>query len=306
MKHDPLRYVYLETTNYCNLKCTFCNREEVVDKLIHMPLEKWNRVLDKLKDHPIEEAKLMGLGEPFMHPKFSKICKMFKDYFPDSRLIVATNAQYKLNDNFKESLNYIDLLYISIDGYKDSYEKYRPPAKWEKLINFLTNLKAVDRKNCKITCNYVVNKENIIDIEKIDELCEEYNLEELRLNIAQDWSEGSKLDDKIEVSGYSKDQIEYLKDNFKTNIKGKAPWNFSDCFWVKDGLYMTASGDVKVCCLNTDTQSIGNIFREELEFILNSKKINEIRHGCINNEPTEHCKNCSYKELSPLLNEILN
>lgn len=306
MKHDPLRYVYLETTNYCNLKCTFCNRGEVVDKLIHMPLEKWNRVLDKLKDHPIEEAKLMGLGEPFMHPKFSKICKMFKDYFPDSRLIVATNAQYKLNDNFKESLNYIDLLYISIDGYKDSYEKYRPPAKWEKLINFLTNLKAVDRKNCKITCNYVVNKENIIDIEKIDELCEEYNLEELRLNIAQDWSEGSKLDDKIEVSGYSKDQIEYLKDNFKTNIKGKAPWNFSDCFWVKDGLYMTASGDVKVCCLNTDTQSIGNIFRDELKFILNSKKINEIRHGCINNEPTEHCKNCSYKELSPLLNEILN
>ena len=306
MKHDPLRYVYLETTNYCNLKCTFCNRGEVVDKLIHMPLEKWDRVLNKLKDHPIEEAKLMGLGEPFMHPKFSKICKMFKDYFPDSRLIVATNAQYKLNDNFKESLNYIDLLYISIDGYKDSYEKYRPPAKWEKLINFLTNLKAVDRKNCKITCNYVVNKENIIDIEKIDELCEEYNLEELRLNIAQDWSEGSKLDDKIEVSGYSKDQIEYLKDNFKTNIKGKAPWNFSDCFWVKDGLYMTASGDVKVCCLNTDTQSIGNIFRDELKFILNSKKINEIRQGCINNEPTEHCKNCSYKELSPLLNEILN
>ena len=306
MKHDPLRYVYLETTNYCNLKCTFCNREEVVNKLIHMPLEKWDRVLDKLKDHPIEEAKLMGLGEPFMHPKFSKICKMFKDYFPDSRLIVATNAQYKLNDNFKESLNYIDLLYISIDGYKDSYEKYRPPAKWEKLINFLTNLKAVDRKNCKITCNYVVNKENIIDIKKIDELCEEYNLEELRLNIAQDWSEGSKLDDNIEVSGYSKDQIKYLKENFQTNIKGKAPWNFSDCFWVKDGLYMTASGDVKVCCLNTDTQSIGNIFRDELKFILNSEKINQIREGCINNEPTEHCKNCSYKELSPLLNEILN
>tara|TARA_A100001015_G_C14997832_1_gene716983 strand:+ start:751 stop:1671 length:921 start_codon:yes stop_codon:yes gene_type:complete len=306
MKHDPLRYVYLETTNYCNLKCTFCNREEVVDKLIHMPLEKWDRVLDKLKDHPIEEAKLMGLGEPFMHPKFSKICKMFKDYFPDSRLIVATNAQYKLNDNFKESLNYIDLLYISIDGYKDSYEKYRPPAKWKKLINFLTNLKAVDRKNCKITCNYVVNKENIIDIKKIEELCEEYNLEELRLNIAQDWSEGSKLDHNIEVSGYSKDQIKYLKENFQTNIKGKAPWNYSDCFWVKDGLYMTASGDVKVCCLNTDTKSIGNIFRDELKFILNSEKINQIREGCINNEPTEHCKNCSYKELSPLLNEILN
>ncbi len=306
MKHDPLRYVYLETTNYCNLKCSFCNREEVVEKLIHMPLKNWEIVLEKIKDHPIEEAKLMGLGEPFLHPKFSKVCEMFKNYFPDSKLIVATNAQYKLNDNFKESLNYIDLLYISIDGYKESYEKYRPPAKWDKLINFLDKLKLVDRKNCKITCNYVVNKENIIDIEKINKLCEEYNLEELRLNIAQDWSEGSKLGNNFEVSGYTKDQINYLKENFKTSIKGKAPWNFSDCFWVKDGLYMTASGDIKVCCLNTDTESIGNIFNDDLELILNSKKINEIRHGCINNEPAEHCKNCSYKELSPLLNEILN
>ena len=34
---------------------------------------------------------------------------MFKDYFPDSRLIVATNAQYKLNDNFKESLNKFEI-----------------------------------------------------------------------------------------------------------------------------------------------------------------------------------------------------
>lgn len=81
MKHDPLRYVYLETTNYCNLKCSFCNREEVVEKLIHMPLKNWEIVLEKIKDHPIEEAKLMGLGEPFLHPKFSKVCEMFEKLF---------------------------------------------------------------------------------------------------------------------------------------------------------------------------------------------------------------------------------
>ena len=42
----------------------------------------------------------MGLGEPFL-PKFSEICKMFKEYFPKAFLIVATNCQYKMNDNFK-------------------------------------------------------------------------------------------------------------------------------------------------------------------------------------------------------------
>ena len=44
-----------------------------------MSLMDWELVLEKLKDQPIKEAKLMGLGEPFLHPKFSIICKMFKD-----------------------------------------------------------------------------------------------------------------------------------------------------------------------------------------------------------------------------------
>ena len=46
-----------------------------------MPLEKWDKVLDKLKDHPIEEAKLMGLGEPFMHLNLVKFVKCLKIIF---------------------------------------------------------------------------------------------------------------------------------------------------------------------------------------------------------------------------------
>ena len=304
--HEPITYAYLETTNYCNLHCSFCNRDDVVKKLQHMSLANWEIVLEKLKDHPISETKLMGLGEPFLHPKFSTICKMFKEYFPKAFLIVATNCQYKMNDNFKDSLKYIDLLYLSIDGYKESYEKFRPPSKWDKLINFLENLKEVERYNCKITCNYVVNKENVNDINKIDDLCREYDLKELRLNIAQDWSEGDKLQQKEDyLWGYSDDQIKYLKQNYSKNIKGKSPWTWSDCFWVKRGIYMTVEGDLKVCALNTDTKPIGNIFKDEAVNILNSQRMIQIREGCKNNNPDTHCVNCSYKELSPLLEKLI-
>ena len=293
--HKPITYAYLETTNYCNLSCTFCNRDEVVKKLKHMSLTDWRLVLEKLKDQPIKEAKLMGLGEPFLHPKFSSICQMFKEYFPDAFLIVATNCQYKMNKNFTDSLKFIDLLYLSIDGYKESYEKFRA-FKWSKLIKFLEELKNINRYKCKITCNYVVNKENIIDISKIDELCENYNLEELRLNIAQDWSEDKSLSNSNTISGYTTEQIEYLKKNYSENIKGKAPWTWSDCFWVNTGIYMTVEGNLKVCALNTDTESLGNIFNQSISEILNSEKMSEIREGCNKNIPSKHCQNCSYKE----------
>ena len=75
-----------------------------------------------------------------------------------------------------------------------------------------------------------MNTENIVDISKIGELCKEYNLEELRLNIAQDWSEDKSLSVTDHISGYSLKQIDYLKKNYSKNIKGKAPWTWSDCF----------------------------------------------------------------------------
>jgi radical SAM protein with 4Fe4S-binding SPASM domain len=302
--HEPITYVYLETTNFCNLECSFCNRNEVVKHAKHMSIDKWKFVLEKLKDHPIAEAKLMGLGEPFLHPKFSEICKIFKEYFPKAFVIVATNCQYKITDNFTNALKYIDLLYLSIDGYKNSYEKFRPPSKWDKLIKFLEELKKVNRFNCKITCNYVVNKENIEDIKHVNSLCRKYNLDELRLNIAQNWSENKSLNDEKKISGYSEEQVKYIKDNFKSNVKGKAPWTWSDCFWVKRGLYMTVDGDLKVCAINTDTASIGNIFVDDINSVLNSTRMKKIRTGCHSNKPEQHCKNCSYKELSPLLQKI--
>ena len=49
----------------------------------------------------------------------------------------------------------------------------------QKLINFLEELKKLKGKIARVTCNYVVNTENIVDISKIGELCKEYNLEEL-------------------------------------------------------------------------------------------------------------------------------
>ena len=124
------------------------------------------------------------------------------------------------------------------------------------------------------------------------------------MNIAQDWSEEDKLSQTECTSGYSNKQISYLKEKYSTNIKGKSPWTWSDCFWVKSGIYMTVEGNLKVCALNTDTASLGNIFKDSLTNILNSKKMNEIRVGCETNVPSKHCENCSYKELSPLLEKL--
>ena len=306
---DNITYAYLETTNYCNLDCSFCNRKEVVSKLIHMPLSKWREMLERIKHHPIQECKLMGMGEPMLHPQFDKITEEFKKYFPKSKVIVATNCQYNISEGSKmrsrleRAMENIDILYFSIDGYKESYERDRSPAKWEKLIKFLQDFQSINRSACQIVINYVVNKQNIFDIPKINAFQVEYNLDDFRLNIAQDWSEDNSITTNSDTWGYSQDQLNYLR-GYKDYIKGKSPWTWSNCFWPQKGLYAPVDGSVKVCCLNTGASSMGNIFEDDIDSIRGSESYRKIATGCSTDSPTSHCANCSYKELSPLLEEL--
>ena len=301
---DKITYAYLETTNYCNLDCSFCNRDEVIGSLKHMSLDDWGKLLDGIKHHPIQEAKLMGMGEPMLHPQFDEVCRMFKEVFPKCKLIVATNCQYNINDKFRECMKYIDMLYFSIDGYKESYERDRSPAKWSKLLKFLEQFKSVDRYDCDVVVNYVVNAYNVQDIRKVDKLRKENNLGQLRLNIAQIWDADIKMSDDIATSGYTEKDLNYLRENWNKQIMGKSKWDFKDCFWVNNAIYTTVEGNVKMCCMNTGAEPFGNLFENSIDEIRLMDDYQNVKKGCQTNNPTSHCQNCSYKELVPILNYV--
>ena len=152
--------------------------------------------------------------------------------------------------------------------------------------------------------NYVVNTYNVFDIPKFDKLRKKYDLGILRLNIAQCWEEGVSISEKEETYAYSDEQIKYLQDNWKDKIMGKSKWDFEDCFWVKNGLYTTVDGNVLACCMNTGAKPFGNLFEDSIDNIHKSDGYQQIAKGCMDNKPTDHCKNCSYKELIPILSHL--
>lgn len=298
-----LNYAYLETTSYCNLECTFCNRKEVIEGLKHMSLAEFDHVLAQLKRHDIKEAKLMGMGEPFMHPQFDQITARFKEVFPNVNLLSSTNGQIKLTDKMKAAMKNLDVCYISIDGGPVNFEKIRTGATWTKLIAYLEQIRDF-RSECKtkFPINFTICPDNVYDIPAMLRLQELYNLDDIRLNFVQNWTEEESDIDLM--NGFTAEQHEYLK-QFKQYFKGKSPWTYSDCFWPKSGIYMTVDGNIKLCSVNTSAKPVGNIFKQPLELIYSSKAFTDIKQGCANNTPTEHCANCSYKELVPYLGKIL-
>jgi MoaA/NifB/PqqE/SkfB family radical SAM enzyme len=268
-----------------------------------MTVEQFDLLLKQIEKQPITEAKLMGMGEPFMHPHFNTITRRFRETFPKAFVISATNCQVALTTRFIDAVKYLDMCYLSIDGGKENYEDIRFGSSWDKLHKFLRTLASVKQEvNCVFPVNFTVTPQNVFDIDILLAIVDMYSLDGLRINFVQNWDEDKSVTGLL--NGFTEEQLDHLR-QYKQYFKGKTPWNYSDCFWVKKGLYVTVDGNVKVCCMNTSAKPLGNLFQQPLQLIHSSVPMRTIASGCASNHPTEHCKNCSYKELPKFLSQIL-
>jgi MoaA/NifB/PqqE/SkfB family radical SAM enzyme len=146
--------VILDLTARCNLKCVMCyfantdrlffppfDRELSSDG--NMPVDVFERIAADL----FPKAWRVALGcaaEPMIHPKFKEIVAIAGRYgIPD--LWFPTNL-LALTDATAEALvkARVATVAASIDGMtKDTYEKIRVPAKWERLLACLETLRRV-------------------------------------------------------------------------------------------------------------------------------------------------------------------
>jgi MoaA/NifB/PqqE/SkfB family radical SAM enzyme len=323
-----VEYLMVEMTNYCNLKCSFCNREEVISSLEdrlkkgenieglenatsplkHLEPERFREILGMFKGQNIVRAKLQGLGEPYLDSKFPENVKVFREFFPDTFLICATSGQYgpRVWERFDKAMKHINLQYLSIDGLQENYERFRAPAKWNVLTKFLKHVGQQEfSKKCSI--NFVATEHNYRDIPGMLELTAQHDLGKLRINIAQEWNE-----EKTGELGAGDGFIDFLK-AYKEYVIGVADWDYPQCYWSTKGAYIDVLGNIRMCPINTSGESFGNLGRgnskemqKRLIQIRNSKRFIEVHNGIINNNPAAHCKTCDYKRLGPILGKILN
>ena len=70
------------------------------------------------------------------------------------------------------------------------------------------------------------------------------------------------------------------------------------CYALKDQLAILVDGTVVPCCLDSDgVINLGNIYKENLEDIINSNRYQTMKIGFCNRKVTEElCKKCSFKD----------
>lgn len=275
MKMKRFAKVYVEISNICNLKCSFCPGTTRQPK--RMSIDEFKTILAKIKDYT-DYIYFHLLGEPLVHPELEEFLKIAEEM--NFKVIITTNGTLiekckdillKSNSHYK---TVISLHSFEANDNKVSFEKY--------LDDCFTYAK--DAENKKIVVLRLWNnggKDSMND--EVLNFLEKY--------FPKPWTQernGTRIGEKIYLQfGDKFDWPTLENDNINENVF---------CYGLRDQIGILADGTVVPCCLDSNGDiDLGNIFDNDLKDILNSEKAQNIFNGFSNRNACEElCKRCSF------------
>lgn len=174
--------LYIEPTSLCNLNCTMCFRNNWFnEKCETMNSQTINNVLEILKADICKNIFFGGMGEPLICKDIYNMIFAAKNSGKKTELI--TNATL-LDMNASTMLieNGLDTLWVSMDGFsKESYENIRTGSIFEKITKNLEGFSKI-KGQTKLGITFVMTKENISELDNINDFCDKYNVDFINLS----------------------------------------------------------------------------------------------------------------------------
>ncbi|MBD3252185.1 radical SAM protein [Candidatus Pacearchaeota archaeon] len=297
----------IEPTNYCNLNCPLCPTGEglLKRKPENLSLTDFKKIMDNLGDSIIH-LRLWNWGEPFLNKDFYKMV----EYAKSKNIFVNTSTNsYFLNEEMIDSLidSELDQLIISLDGAsEETYNKYRKKGDFNKVIKSLEKIKELKNKKKtrypEVKIQFIVMRHNEHEIKKVIELAKKTEVDTLFFKTVGIMDE--KLKDKI---------YEYLPRNNifqrymleESEVKEiKLSGKVCDYLWSE--ITINVDGSVVPCCRDAQGKHIlGNIKKQKISDIWNSKKMVSFRKQVLRNKDTINiCKTCSGSNKEFTIKEI--
>lgn len=262
-------HIDIETTNYCNLDCVMCGRSLMSEGMGLMNWGTFVKILKECEKEHCPSIKLNWRGEPLIHPLIAEMIGVAKKEAGIFQVQLNTNAQLLTKDKTDKICKAgLDRIIISADGItKETYEKIRLNASWEKLINNIRYLQILSpRPIIRIqTCELPQNEKEIGDFEGF-------------------WS---KYADEVRI-WQSFDPLKRKSKLYRRKKKRNCPQ-----LWQR--LVVSWNGNIHSCCVDWNSRGIlGNIKDMTLKEAWHSAQERYLRFLHKNKIAgiVEPCKNC--------------
>jgi radical SAM protein with 4Fe4S-binding SPASM domain len=168
-----LRYLELQITDKCNLRCKHCYIEK---KNSHeLSIKQIRNILKEFEAIQGLRVLITG-GEPLLHRKFDEINKILPQF--QLRKVLFTNGTL-LNKKILKHLNAHEIQ-VSIDGLEKSHDSLRGKGTFKKSID---SVKLSLEKGFDVSISTMVHAKNLNDFDKMEKLFKKLGIKEWTVDI---------------------------------------------------------------------------------------------------------------------------
>ena len=266
--------VYLEISNICNLRCSFCpgtkRRKQIMEEA------EFTQILQKL--HPWTDYLYFHLmGEPLFHPHLERYLQLATN--AGFRVILTTNGTllekhrkmllssgvHKINISLHAfEANNLDMPF---ETYLDQCFRFGQEAEGKMIISYrLWNEGGANQQNQQI-------------------------LSAMKGYFPGEWvteSRGTRIGQKI----YLEHGDKFDWPDLSAEDQGQRVF----CYGLRDQLGILCDGTVVPCCLDHEGDiALGNLLKQEMDEILSSTRAKNLYDGFSRTVATEElCRKCGY------------
>ncbi len=273
----PLRKLYLELSDRCNLNCTICYRQSWQETPQDLDGALYARLLAEIKEMPaLETIVLGGIGEPTCAPDFTRVIEDLQGY----RLILTTNG-VSLGDEILASLiGRVDSVVISIDGMAEIFEQIRgvPLKTVTDTVERLQALKRewkVNRPTVSLQC--VLSEDNVSDALPLVDLAADLGVDSLVFSNLMPQTAANK--GKILYTRYENTRMKVLYNQLQIrSFRRGLQLTLPNCelkterrcsFIEEDAAFISAEGDV-IPCYRLSHSYLEYVFGREKQVVKHS------------------------------------
>ena len=286
MEKKKFKKIYIEITNICNLKCSFCPDHK--RKKEYMDINNFNTIIKKIKKYT-DLVALHIKGEPLLHPNLKEILEICEK--ENIKINITTNGTL-LKDKIKIITKYKSVRQINISVHSiNKNENNKKYNTYTYMKDILESVKKIKEESNIIISYRLWNLENLEqndeNIEILKMLENEYNQDELINKMKK--QKFIELEENIFIN----QDIEFKWPSLETEIISEE----GRCMGLKHQIGILVDGNVVPCCLDQNGDiNLGNILKQDLEEILNSQLSKEIINGFNQNKIIHNlCKRCGFR-----------
>ena len=168
-------FVDIETTSYCNAKCPFCNRTNMLFYKRHLDIE----VIKKLPFNEIRSVLLLGnKGDAIFYPKLFQLIEWIR---ANHKTWIQIHTNASAHDIYwwaelAKLLKGQGAVVYSLDGLEDTHKMHRIGTNFHKIVE---NITAFNEKGGKSICQFLKFKHNEHQIDELRELVRSIGSEKL-------------------------------------------------------------------------------------------------------------------------------